>query len=39
MIVKADKLDDRLQKMVDLKVPGIDIMHGELKIKMLEAQA
>ena len=39
MIVKADKLDDRLQKMVDLKVPGIDIMHGELKIKMLEAEA
>ena len=32
-------LDERLQKMVNLKVPGIDIMHGELKMRMLEAEA
>lgn len=38
MEVKATDLDQRLQKLVDLKVPGIDIMHGELKIKMLEAE-
>jgi hypothetical protein len=25
--------------MVNLKVPGIDIMHGELKMRMLEAEA
>jgi hypothetical protein len=25
--------------MVDLKVRGIDIMHGELKMRMLEAEA
>ena len=39
MIIKADTLQPHLQKMIDLKVPGIDIMHGELKIKMLEAEA
>lgn len=39
MIVKADNLQPHLQKLIDLKVPGIDIMHGELKIKMLEAEA
>ena len=33
------ELDPRLQKMVNLKVPGIDIMHGELKMRMLEAEA
>lgn len=38
MEVKATPLDERLQKLVDLKVPAIDIMHGELKIKMLEAE-
>ncbi len=32
-------LDDRLKRMVNLKVPGIDIMHGELKMRMLEAEA
>jgi hypothetical protein len=32
-------LDERLQRMVNLKVPGIDIMHGELKMRMLEAEA
>ena len=32
-------LDSRLQRMVDLKVRGIDIMHGELKMRMLEAEA
>jgi len=39
MEVKATALDKRLQKMVDYKVPGIDIMHGELKMRMLEADA
>ena len=39
MIIKADNLQPHLQKLIDLKVPGIDIMHGELKIKMLEAEA
>ena len=39
MEVLATTLDTRLQKMVDLGVSGIDIMHGELKIKMLEAEA
>ena len=38
MEVKATALDDRLQKMIDLKVPGIDIMHGELKMRMLHAE-
>ncbi len=32
-------LDDRLKRMVNLKVPGIDIMHGELKMRMLEVEA
>jgi hypothetical protein len=39
VIVQADKLQPHLQKLIELKVPGIDIMHGELKIKMLEAEA
>ena len=38
MEVTATKLDERLQKMIDLKVPGIDIMHGELKMRMLHAE-
>ncbi len=32
-------LDERLQKLVSLGVEGIDIMHGELKMKMYEAEA
>lgn len=39
MEIAPTTLDSRLQKLVDLKVPGVDIMHGELKIKMLEAEA
>jgi hypothetical protein len=34
----ADPLNERLQKLVNLGVPGIDIMHGELKVLMLEAE-
>ena len=30
-------LDERIQKMVDMKISGLDIMHGELKNLMLEA--
>jgi hypothetical protein len=37
--VTPTTLDARLQKLVNLGVDGIDIMHGELKIKMLEAEA
>jgi hypothetical protein len=36
--IKADTLDPRLQKMVDLGISGIDIMHGELKNLMLHAE-
>ena len=36
---QADKLDPHLQRMVDAGVTGIDIMHGQLKIDMLEAEA
>ena len=39
MQVTATELDPRLLKLVNLGVSGIDIMHGELKIKMLEAEA
>jgi hypothetical protein len=39
MEVTPTTLDARLQKLVNLGVDGIDIMHGELKIKMLEAEA
>ena len=39
MEVKADTLDPRLQKMVNLGVSGVDIMHGELKNLMYEAEA
>ena len=38
MEVKATPLEERLQKMIDLKVPAIDIMHGELKMRMLYAE-
>lgn len=36
---QADKLEPHLQRLVDAGVSGIDIMHGELKLRMLEAQA
>lgn len=39
MEVTPTTLDPRLQKLVNLGVEGIDIMHGELKILMLEAEA
>jgi hypothetical protein len=38
MEIKATQLDPRLQRLVDLGLDGIDIMHGELKILMLEAE-
>ena len=38
MEIKADKINERLQQMVDLGIQGIDIMHGELKIRLLEAE-
>lgn len=37
MIESAEPLESRLQRLVDLGVSGIDIMHGELKLLMLEA--
>lgn len=36
---QADKLEPHLQRLVDAGVSGIDIMHGELKLRMLEAEA
>ena len=39
MEVTPTVLDERLQKLVNIGVEGIDIMHGELKIKMYEAEA
>lgn len=39
MEITPTTLDPRLQKLVNLKIDGIDIMHGELKILMLEAEA
>jgi len=38
MQTQADQLNERLQKLVNLGVPGIDIIHGELQILMLEAE-
>lgn len=35
----ANKLEPHLQRLVDYNVPGIDIMHGQLKIDMLQAEA
>ena len=35
----SDKLEPHLQRLVDAGVTGIDIMHGQLKIDMLEADA
>ena len=34
----SDKLDAHLQRLVEVGVSGIDIMHGQLKIEMLEAE-
>ena len=36
--MNSTKLDPRLQKLVDLGESGTDIMHGELKNLMLDAQ-
>ena len=33
-----EPIDSRLRKLVGLDVPAIDIMHGELKIAMLDAE-
>ena len=30
-------MDERLQAMVDMKIPALDIIHGELKNLMLQA--
>jgi hypothetical protein len=38
MEIKADPINPRLQKLVDLGCTGLDIMHGELKNQMLEAE-
>lgn len=35
----SEKLDPHLQRLVEAGVDGIDIMHGHLKILMLEAEA
>ena len=35
----SDKLEPHLQRLVDAGVTGIDIMHGQLKIDMLEGNA
>ena len=39
MELYSEKLDPHLQRMVDAGVTGLDIMHGHLKILMLEADA
>lgn len=38
MIESAEAIEPRLQKLVDLGMTGVDIIHGELKILMLEAE-
>jgi hypothetical protein len=38
MIEQASKLPDNVQRLVDAGVKGIDVMHGQLKIDMLEAE-
>ena len=35
----SNKLEPHLQRLVDVGVTGLDIMHGQLKIDMLEAEA
>ena len=39
MEISSNPLEPHLQKLVDAGVSGIDIMHGLLKIDMLEAEA
>ena len=36
---KVTTLEPHLQRLVDYNVSGIDIMHGQLKIDMLQAEA
>jgi hypothetical protein len=38
MLETSTKLDSHLQRLVEVGVSGIDIMHGQLKIEMLEAE-
>ena len=38
-IENSEKLEPHLQRMVDHGVNGLDIMHGELKLLMLQAEA
>ena len=38
MQIKADKLDERMKRLVAMGISGLDIMHGELKMLMLEAE-
>lgn len=38
MIESAEAIEPRLQKLVDIGMTGVDIMHGELKNLMLEAE-
>ena len=38
MLDNTITLDDNLQKQVDHGVSGLDIMHGHLKVLMLEAE-
>lgn len=35
---QADKLESHLQRLVEAGVSGIDIMHGQLKLDMLQAE-
>ena len=39
MIESATEIPAHLQRMVEAGVSGIDIMHGKLKLDLLEAQA
>lgn len=39
MQVTADKLPDNIQKLVNAGVRGTDIMHGEIKLRLYEAEA
>ena len=38
MEILSTKLDDHLQTLVEAGVPGIDILHGHLKLLMLKAE-
>ena len=38
-IENSEDLAPHLQRMVDHNVSGLDIMHGEMKLRMLEAEA